>query len=143
MGKHRRERSQRLVDMSPPPETQPVYTPPPVEACRVVEYPIDLGDGQEFVVRQNIYKGLIVDFAIVQLHDEARASDGVIARIDTCHGSAHRHRFNRQGGQSIDPKVIEIIPVSEGWKVVNDLFAVCWDRMMRECGENLRVWRVS
>lgn len=116
--------------------------PPPEHTCIANEWPVDLAQGR-FHVRQRIYRNKIVDFAIMQLHAEATASQGQIARIDCCHGTVHRHRFDKQGRDILDGRVICNIPVDTGWSVVDSLFQQCWDQMVSQAAENLKAWSQS
>ena len=128
----------RLADMADRPPSGAAYRPPPRSACDEVVYPVAVEEGHELVIRQQIYRGKIVDFSIQQRTlDDGQWHD--VARIDCCHSTVHRHQTYRTATGRNDIVVIREIP-SEGWDVVNEAFATAMDVMEDEWEENLRRW---
>jgi len=112
--------------------------PPPRSACDEVVYPVAVEVGHELVIRQQIYRGKIVDFSIQQRTlDDGRWYD--VARIDCCHSTVHRHQTYRTVTGRNDIEVIREIP-SEGRAVVNEAFTTAMDVMEDEWEGNLRRW---
>lgn len=138
MTKYKGRSTRKLPDMSIPPAELPEYKPP--VGGEVMEYPVDLGDGHNLLIRQVIYRGMTVDFAIMQFH-EIEGESRQIARIDCCHGSVHRHVMSRSGDDSIDGDVIQEIAVDQNpWSIVDGQFEPCLDKMQNEFLENYRRW---
>lgn len=141
MGKNRVAANRRLVDMSEPPTSNDTYTPPPEAACDVQEFPAELTDTDRLHIRMVSYRGKIVDFAIMQLTTDPAGVEYHVARIDCCHGTVHRHQFDRKGNDVYDRRVIVAIPATNGWDVVDAAYADAFDAMFNEWEENLRRWR--
>lgn len=121
-------------------ETEPEYRPPEGGACDIVEYPIDIGDGHRLLVHQKIYRGMVVDFAIMQFYDSGGDSHE-IARIDCCHGMVHRHVFDRTGEDLMGRQEIKRIHVGKDeWATVDAEFGPCLERLLKEFEENHRRW---
>ena len=138
MTKYKGRGMRRLPDMGIKPTPVPEYRPP--AGGDVWEYPIYLGEGHMLLVRQVIYRGKVVDFAIMQFYgeDEDRSE---IARIDCCHGCIHRHLFDKKGNDIMDRDVIaEIVVGQDEWATVDAAFEGCSDRMQSEFMENYRRW---
>lgn len=112
----------RLADMSQP-QTPFEYSPP--VGGDTHEYVIQLEDEHQLHVRMNVYRGNVVDFAIVQLFIGSEFPVE-IARVDCCHGEVHMHQFGRRLGE-VSRTVIERIPEDEPWKTVDRLFEACND----------------
>ncbi|GAA1744898.1 hypothetical protein GCM10009681_14790 [Luedemannella helvata] len=118
-----------------------MYKPPPEEECHCetfVFHPTGReNDPIKLHVRFMQYQGKIVDFSINQVF----VLDGIshdIARIDTAHGTIHRHQFfpRRQQVRT----VITEIPVDDGWNVVDKGYDNALDVMQDEWDDNLRRW---
>lgn len=142
MGKTRgRRQERRLADMAEPVPPS-IYRPPKLEVCEVLVYPVEITPTDRITVRQQIYRGKVVDFAIMQ---EAREGETWhhVARIDCCHGTIHRHQFIRDGTDVYDHRVIQEIPgpPGKGWDVVDGTYDVAQDAMFNEYEDNLRRWR--
>ncbi|MFF9393243.1 DUF7718 family protein [Streptomyces griseoluteus] len=116
------------------------YVPPPREVCTVETFPIYITADDRLTIKQHVYKGKIVHFAIMQ---DIREGDiwHHVARIDCCHGTIHRHQYNRAGDDIYDSRVITEIPADNGWSVVDAGYQVAQDAMFDEYEENLRRWR--
>lgn len=126
----------RTVDMSP--EEPFEYTPP--AGGQMLEYPVNLGGGHELVVRQQVYRELIVDFAIMARY----ASDGEVDethRIDCCHSEVHGHQHfrNRSSGRYV------IVPINrdQPWRCVDAQFLPCHDRAIEHYVDYWERWRSS
>lgn len=134
-----RASERRLVSMSTA-SAEPHYSPPPEGACEVEVVPVDLSETDQFVLRLQSHKGRIVDFAVVQ-----RTRDGGswfdVARIDCCHGTIHRHQFDRQGTDVYDQRVIKEIQGEEPWKIVDEGYTEAYEMMFNEWEDNLRRWQ--
>jgi hypothetical protein len=139
----RRERRKRrgVVDMSTTPPPEPPYKPPPLHACTELVFPIDLSDEDQFVIRQRIYKGKIVDFAIMQkVCVDGKWVD--VARIDCCGGTIHRHQYVAgSDDDTYDHRLIAEIPAQDGWEVVDQGYDGATNVMFNEWEGNLRRWR--
>ncbi|UVY85318.1 hypothetical protein NLU66_06930 [Brachybacterium sp. NBEC-018] len=79
----------RLVDMGAYPDAR-VYEPPPLSACTDVVVPIDLTDELKPQTVQNVYRDLVVRFAIMPYFAEPGGEIHEVSRIDTCHGATIR-----------------------------------------------------
>lgn len=142
LGKSRgRRQERRLADMSEPIEAK-IYKPPPPGACEVMVYPVEITPTDRITVRQHIYRGKVVDFAIMQEVREGEIWHHV-ARIDCCHGTIHRHQFTRDGQDIYGHRVIREITglAGEGWDVVDDTYDMAQEAMFNEYEDNLRRWR--
>ncbi|MDG6102342.1 hypothetical protein Daura_43555 [Dactylosporangium aurantiacum] len=141
MGKTKgRPRKNDLVDMSIIPE-QRTYSPPPPEACEETTVPIRLPEpGHELRVRCAMYRGQVVDFAIIQI---ARVDgDWVnVAKIDCDRGVVHRHQYERDTGVDLwDHRPLCEIPPDHGWEVVDRWYDEALQMMEDEWEDNLRRW---
>ncbi len=134
--------ARRLVDMTVYPEEQ-VYEPPPQVACERLVIPIDLTDELKLQTVQYIYRGLVVRFAIMLYYASGGGSIAEVSRIDTCHGTVHRHRFKEEFDEELgDPQIIHRILVDGSeWEVVNSHYDQQLDRMIDEAEEYFRRWR--
>lgn len=132
----------RLVDMS---EALPrfEYSPPTCEHLDRRDWFVNVAEGHRLEVRTTSHhrNGLIVDFAIMQIHEAPQ--DIQIARIDCCHGVCHRHVFDQDGTDMMKSKVIERIPEKDSWQRVDALYSECNDKMFAEWAENYRRWEQS
>lgn len=138
MTKYKGRSTRRLPDMSMEPAPAPEYRPP--HGGDLCEYPISLDAEHMLLVRQVTYRGKIVDFAIMQFYGEGEAQRE-IARIDCCHGSIHRHRFDKKGNDVLDRDVIkEIVVGQDEWATVDAAFDSCMGKMQLEFMENYRRW---
>lgn len=125
-------------DLTPDPE---VYVPPPFELLDArLELPIHDEGGHLLTYRQDIYRGKIVNFAIMhQFTTDTRVLD--VARIDCCHGVIHRHVFNRRQDDVVDRQPIHTIIVDgTEWDTVDAWFEPCANKMDREWESNVRRW---
>lgn len=131
-----------VPDMTVHPAQPEAYRPPPDHACDVETFPISITETDQLMVRLHLYRHRTVDFAIMQL---VRQDDTwvEVSRIDCCHGTIHRHQFDRTGVDLYDHKVIMDIPASrdDAWAVVGAGYDDALDVMMTEYDENLRRWR--
>jgi hypothetical protein len=130
--------NRRLPDMAvtPDPDTYRAPGCPPAEEFL---FHAEVARGHKFTVRQRIYRGKIVDFAVQQImlmEDDVWVE---VARIDCCRGTVHRHQFNRDGVDVWDHRVIREIP-ERGWDVVNQSYDQAYDVMVAEWEENVRRW---
>ena len=116
------------------------YVPPPRDMCQIEVYPVEITPTDRLTIRQQIYRGKIVNFAIMQDVLESGTWHQV-ARIDCCHGTIHRHQYNRDGIDLYDHRVIQEIPATRGWAVVDAGYVSAQDAMFNEYEENLRRWR--
>lgn len=114
--------SRRLADMNIPP-TSFVYKPP--KGGDIHEYSVQLAIEHELFVRQHIYRGIVVDFAIVQ-HFTGTEFPVEVARVDCRHGEVHEHQFGRTRGK-LTRTVLERIDDNDPWKIVNGYFYTCND----------------
>ncbi|WP_146237497.1 DUF7718 family protein [Georgenia satyanarayanai] len=121
------------------PEAQ--YKPPPESACDVQVLPIELTETDRLHIRMAIYRGKIVDFAIMQLSVRDDGEEVHVARIDCCHGTVHRHQYDRRGRDVYERREIVAIPATDGWEVVDAAYAEASETMFNEWEENLRRWR--
>lgn len=140
MGKSRGRRSERRLAQMSEPLPVKEYQPPPTWICDVFEHPNEVAPNQQIFVRQYIYKGKVVDFAIVQqtlIEGEWRD----VARIDCCHGTVHRHQYGSDGKQVGEPRVIRQIPTDDGWNAVDGTYDEADAVMFNEWRDNLRRWR--
>lgn len=132
--------ARRLADMGTEPVPESPYVPPPAAACSEDVFPVMITEADRFHVRLRSYRGKIVDFAITQLTTVDGVGEVTVARIDCCHGSVHRHQFNREGDDIYDHRVIRAIPL-KGWDVVDEAYTEAYETMFNEWDENLRRWR--
>ncbi len=143
MGKSRgRPKRGALADMTIHPQREPQYEEPPLDQCELVEGGIVLQLHHE--LRWNFYlldDGKMVRFAIMQV--AWRDSQWVqIGRIDTVHGTVHRHDLHRSrpNDEQGTKVVLATIPATNGWEVVDR----CWQQSLTEMQdgwkERLRRW---
>lgn len=136
-GRHRR----KLVDMGEYPQEQ-VYEPPPVEECdEADESPYEMTPADTLHVLYRKRRGKVVHFVLTQAtyhHGDWHN----VARIDTWHGTIHRHQLDRNGDDVGEPEVLVRIPAGEeGWPVVDQGYTDAWGLMFNEWEDNLRRWR--
>ena len=109
----------RLVDKGVLPASS-TYQPPAAHVCDETVFPVEMSPTDQFVVRQRIYKGKVVDFAVMQ---QTRVSPDdpwrEVARIDCCHGRIHRHRFACDDPSVDDNVTLADIPAQGGWEFVD------------------------
>jgi hypothetical protein len=134
--------ARRLADMAVRP-TRREYRPPPRDQCVTGTYTIwptgTQNDMHAIAVRYALYHGLYVDFSFNQSY----VVDGVsrtVARIDCCHGTVHRHQFDREGTDVLHGEVICDIPAEGGFEVVHNHYEPCLDIMDDEWEHNFRRW---
>lgn len=135
-GRSRRKLPQH--DLTPEPV---IYVPPDFEDLdERLELPIYDADGHMLTYRQDIYRGKIVDFAIMhQFKTDGRVLD--VARIDCCHGVIHRHVFNVKQEDLVDHQPIHNIVVDGfEWETVDSWFLICAEKMEKEWEHNVRRW---
>lgn len=117
-----------------------IYKPPPIEACYEgthTIYPAGENGPNLLAVRYVVYKGMVVDFSINQAATDADGIRRDVARVDTKHGTVHRHQF-RRGGPEERVIIIEI-PV-RGWEIVDKAYDEHLDLMHDSWEMNLRRW---
>jgi hypothetical protein len=146
MGKARgRPKKGSLVDMSTAPPGDPLgYELPDPDECE--EHPggrIVLASGHELFARFTLWKDrLIVEFCVGQV---IRQEDTwvAVARIDTCHGSVHKHQLFRKRPNDHLGQQHELarIPESNAWSFIDNWYLQALDHMQRHWTENLRRWR--
>ena len=130
----------RLADMAAKPEKF-VYSPP--KGGEPNEYDIQLTEEHQLRVRTLYYRGLVVDFAFMQLYlGEEFPSE--VARVDCRHGEVHVHQFVRSGRQ-VSRTVLAEIPERDPWKTVDDWFYTCNEDWCRadEWERRYRTWERS
>lgn len=139
--------AKQAVDMSTPEENH-WYWPPEPEETVTTEFDLSYEhEGSWLVVRQDIVGHLIVDFAIMQLHNPfgRYAEDGntcEVARIDTSHGSCHWHYMDRDGNWARWGRIpIKALYDTTTHYEVNSLYPECYERMLDGWEENLERWR--
>lgn len=133
------KRRSRTADMHIPTQDR-IYQPPSCPPAEETVYPAELSPTDALRIRIRIYKGQIVDFAVTQVtkHDNGWA---IVARIDCCHGTIHRHQFNRAGVDMLDHELITPIPTGDSsWAVVNDGYESAYTALFDEWESNLRRW---
>ena len=117
------------------------YRPPPAHVCEVVEQLADLGTGLDrLAMRQNVYKGRVVDFAfVVESRRDEADSWHPIYRIDCSHGEVHEHLFPEADN---DRRVIQVIPPGHhgSWDLVDSLADEMLDRVHDSWPELRRRW---
>ena len=134
-----RARARGLVDMSEQ-VAEYQYVPPPAHECEPNHYVVPLADEQRLEVQSWVQRGLVVDFAIMQIVTDDQGVDIHIARIDCCHGTVHRHVFDARGEDTINGQVITVIPEKDSAKTVDSEYSLACDRMEAEWQENSRQW---
>lgn len=125
-------------DLTPEAE---IYVPPCYsDLDDRLELPIYDESGHVLTHRIDIYRGKIVDFAIMhQFKTDTRVLD--VARIDCCHGVIHRHVFNRRQEDLVDQQPIhKIIVDGSEWETVDKWFEPCANKMDNEWESNVRRW---
>lgn len=143
MANNRRKKSnRRLVDMSAAPAEPEEYRPPDRSRCDEEPWAASLSESDRIFVRPTTYRGKVVDFAIMQqvLIDDEWVE---VARIDTNHGTVHRHLFRSDGSQ--ERIVIETIPTGkhDSWTFVDSWLQKAFDMMFNEWESWRRQWRVQ
>lgn len=124
------------------------YCPP--DGAVEETYQFDLATeeaGSWLVVRQLLVGRLIVDFALMHLHNPhgrfaANESTFEVARIDCSHGSCHWHYMDQDGDWSRwgRPPIYGLYD-STTHHEVNDFYWKCYDLMLDSWEENLERWR--
>lgn len=119
-----RQSEKRLADMTitAPLPTQPAgYDLPDPNESDTVEDRIVLESGHELYVRFVMWRDrLIVEFAVGQIvRHNGRWVE--VARIDTCHGSIHRHQLKKSEPSNTvgDREILEEVPIENPWAVVD------------------------
>ncbi|MFY1674375.1 DUF7718 family protein [Plantactinospora sp. WMMB334] len=136
--------ARRIVNMAIRPKKDRYY-PPPDEACELPNvfhiYPTgEPNDPHRIAVRQKIYKGQVVDFAINQTTLVGKKWRDV-ARIDCCLGFIHRHQFDQDGNDLIGHQKIVDIPLVDPWVVVSKGYLDALTVMHDEWEDNYRRWQ--
>lgn len=137
-----RGRDRRKVpDMSAvPQEITWVYEPPPVAQCRVEDIPIDLDNRNRIHYRAAYYRGKVVDFCVIQLtRTNAGAPWSQVTRIDSNHGTIHRHEIV-PGDEPGSRKTIAEIPRKDSWDFVDRHFTTSYDMLLNDWQVNLERW---
>lgn len=136
-------RWRKLTDMTIRPLRR-VYQPPRKEICETLSFLTYAADGDEssahrFSIRIQTYRGKIVDFSI-----EQQCEDGSdwhpVTRIDTKHGTIHRHQFVRGHEGDASRVVICDIPAGEGWEIVDKGYQEAYGVMHDEWEARYRRW---
>jgi len=132
-----RPRKSRLADMAVYPDTPECFTPPSLEECDEISYPLDLGAGLGAGVRQVFRRdtSVLVYFAIWQsVQVNGRWSS--VARIDTSHSNVHHHQFTATGDEKIE--ILERYTELHAEEVIDrwisraeDIFGADWELHMR------------
>lgn len=140
MGKTKgRPQRGKLVSMAIVPPPDEPYEPPPPDECEEFTERILLMRGCRLSIRRvfRIGQNTVVEFGVNQV--VRIDGDWVdVARIDTAHGTVHRHDFTKDGGNHIT--TLEVIP-SRGGEDVVDRWCVTAEKMMQnEWQENLGRW---
>lgn len=134
MQRNRRDTS-ATVDMN---ETEPFVYVPPTGGEEFV-YPVVLDEDHALTVRQNVYRKLVVDFAIMQMFSgEERPVE--VHRVDCCHSEVHSHQHFRSGAESRRTVIASISSVNS-WKSVDAQFTPCNDQVMEQYAVNYTMWR--
>lgn len=132
-----RESDRRAVDMSTLPQ-EDEYRPPPRAACEELTVPIAITATDRLHVRMWLYRGKIVDFAVMQFRVDDSGNEVEVARVDCAHGTIHVHQFTRRSGER--QRVMYRIPPGNGWEFVNNAYEEAYGLMFDDWEENLRRW---
>jgi len=95
------------------------------------------------VVRYYVHRGLVVDFSINQLVVDDVGAEHDVARIDTKHGTVHRHQFYQDGRPEWRWDILPIPAPGDtsSWEIVNKAYDTYLDVMHDEWDDNVRRWR--
>jgi hypothetical protein len=104
---------------------------------------IVLKSGQELYFRYRLWQDrLIVLFTVGQIvrHNGEWVE---VARIDTCHGTVHRHQLkkSRPDDRVGERHELEKIPAEDPWTVVDQWYGQALDMIETDWTEYLRRWR--
>lgn len=144
MTKYKGRSTRPIPNLGIVPDPDPEYSPPPIPPAEEMEFRIDLDD-LFLVVRQVLYRGLVVDFALMLYCVEADEEDPKqICRVDCCHGTVHRHDFRKDKSQERDdPTVLWKIDARQEmnpWNQVDEQFQPQYDTILSEYDELRRRW---
>lgn len=131
-----KQRRSKTADMGIYPDAE-TYTPP--ADCVTREWTTDLADGVAFAHAIHVHKGKIAHFSIQQIHIDADGVRHDVARIDTSHGTIHRHQQFASGAPE-DRHEFVAIPATGGVTFVHDAYARYADVLTNAWSENLRRW---
>lgn len=139
MGRARgRKQERNLPDLGIYPRDD-CYRPPPGEGTETTTYSLQLTAGNRAGVVQTFREGTteVVSFSVWQaIHVDGEWFD--IMRIDTWHGSVHRHDYTRAG--SNQRTVLEVIPTDHAETVIGHWCDRAEDIIMTEWEDNVRRW---
>jgi hypothetical protein len=137
--RNRAKAQHRLADMSSP-ETVSHYTRP-ADAV-MYAFPIELDRTSTLYVEDWHLRGRTVWFVLVQLfkpEDDASAVE--ISRIDCSHGSVHEHRFDADGHDVLQRRVIADLSCSNPGESVHAAYPGAYNDMLDNWQKNLDLWR--
>lgn len=135
-----RQPRSRLVDMGIYPQDEDCHEPPPEEDTEKVVYRLQLPEGHRAGVVQTFRVGspVLVHFSLFQ----ALKVEGVwqpIMRIDSWHGTIHRHDFTPDGINRVT--ILERLQQERRSRSIERWRDQAEDLMMTEWEENVRRWR--
>lgn len=132
--------SRKLPDMSQNVTLEERYIPPSGEGVKETCFPVALGDGHSFHVRQVVYKKKTVDFALMYFYDDSEKV-WEVTRTDCCHSEIHKHFFKYKSSTERSRNVIKKLYAGERYfDVVDDHFDACYDRLCENYLEDFRGW---
>lgn len=119
------------------------YRPPNKTMCDDVELPIDMpaegfpGQSRLFTAMRT-HRGQVVHYAISQQWRANSSSEWRnVFRIDTSHGSIHKHRFKNDGTDT--KELIETLP-KNGRARVHESYTESYDDVHNGVDRRLRGW---
>lgn len=121
-------------------DAPPRYTPPPRHECSIVEFPVEINAQLESFSRIWVYKGRVVDFAVM-LFSVEHGDRVQVARIDTSHGEVHRHRLTVGQGTVGERVHIATIPVEGGWDFVDQQYSAASAYISTQAEQLYRRWK--
>lgn len=144
MTKYRGRSNRPVPDLGITPDPDPEYAPPPSPPAENMEFRVDLDD-IFLVVRQVLYRGLVVDFALMlYCMDTDDGEPAEICRVDARHGTVHRHDYRKNQHQERDnPTVLCRIDARKEkgpWQQVDAQFQIQYDKLLDEYQELRRRW---
>lgn len=139
--KGRRRIEGRLVDMDQTPDEVPgqlSFWEPDLTACQEKDFILELDpdNGYEVYLRyhEDLY-GQVVEFAIIQQVVTLTGCIPVV-RYDTCHGTVHRHEFDRYGDEV---SWAELQPITCRDDVASG-YDYCYNEVFSEWEAQMRRW---
>lgn len=133
-----RQRKGRLPDLGVYP-VEDCYAPPPDENAETIPYEVQLAPGHKAGVVQTFRADttVLMAFSVWQ----SLYIDGgwkSVMRIDTWHGTVHRHDFTRAGDSKVT--ILEVIPTDRPERLIERWCDRAEGIMMAEWEDNVRRW---